>query len=56
MSAFAVDSMQGIHIGGGNFSKCGGAQVDVRKTMEDFFIKRFALTMNPILIVLFKHI
>jgi len=32
-----------------------GAQVHVKKTMESFF-KRFLLTMDPILIVLLKHI
>jgi len=36
------------------FSKWG-AQVNVKRTMGNFFIKRFTLTMDPILIALLTY-
>jgi len=44
-----------IPSGGGRFSRWG-SQVHVKKTWTTFFIKRFTLTMDAILIVLLKLI
>jgi len=33
-----------------------GGTIACQKTMENFFIKKFILTMDPLLIVLLKHI
>ena len=48
--------ISGLISGGGNFFKVGGAVVDVKNLWKIFFIKQFTLTMDPILIVLLKHI
>jgi len=39
---------------GGTFFKVGGETVHVKKLMQNLFIKRFTLTIDPILIVLLK--